>query len=70
MFLTVSLCVIAFGLISLFDSDLAWFIHEADARIFGKELVKNANWENQMMIQGFGLIIAGGLGLFLSLGLM
>jgi hypothetical protein len=70
MLMTAGMMVIAFGLICLFDSDLAWFIHEADARLFGKELVKSAHWENQMMIQGFCLIIVGGIGIFLGLGIL
>jgi hypothetical protein len=70
MLLTASIIAMGFGLVSLFDSDFAWSLHEADARLMGTPMERTKDWEIRMMIQGFILFVLGGVGVMVSMGLL
>lgn len=70
MLLTASVIAIGFGLLSLFDSEFAWSLHEADAQMMGTPLERTTNWETRMMLQGVFLFVLGGVGAMVSTGLI
>ncbi len=70
MLISAGIMVIVFGLICLFDSELAWLIHEMDARFVGRTARRSSHWETHMMLQGFCMIVAGGLGVMVGAGLI
>jgi hypothetical protein len=70
MLLTASVIALGFGFMSLFDSEFAWSLHEADARLTGMPLERTPDWETRMMIQGVGLMVLGVIGILVSMGLL
>jgi hypothetical protein len=68
MLLTASVIALVFGFISLFDTEFAWSLHEADARIMGTKLQRTRNWQTWMMLQGALLVALGAVGILVSMG--
>jgi hypothetical protein len=67
MVLVVSILIMAFGLMCLFERDIAFMLYEYDARLMGKVLRRTPDWDSLMRIQGAVLVMAGVLGLILGL---
>ena len=70
MLLTASVIAFCFGLFCIWDSELAWSLFEADARLMGMSIERSVRWEFQTQIKGFILMILGGTGVLVSLGLI
>ncbi len=67
MVFVVSVLLMAFGLMCLFERDIAFMLYEYDARLMGKVLRRTSDWDSLMRTQGTVLVMAGGLGLILGL---
>jgi hypothetical protein len=67
MVLVVSILIMAFGLMCLFERDIAFMLYEYDARLMGKVLRRTPDWDSLMRTQGTVLVLAGVLGLILGL---
>jgi hypothetical protein len=71
MLISASVVTMAIGFLCILDSNIVWSLYEADARLFkGKILQKTPNWETNIMYQGAGLIVLGGIGVLVGLRTM
>jgi hypothetical protein len=62
MILVACILLIAFGLLCLFEHDMAFQLYEYDAKLMGKVLRRTREWENLMRTQGAVLLMVGLLG--------
>ena len=67
MVISAGIVLVCFGLMCLFQRDIAWMLYEADSRFFGKQLVRTHDWDQLMVIQGIVLVMIGILGVLVSL---
>ena len=65
--LVASNLLLAFGLICLFERDMAFMLYEYDARLMGKVLKRTPDWDNLMRTQGAVLVMAGLIGFIVGL---
>jgi len=66
MILLACLLLIAFGLMCLFERDLAFQLYEYDAKLMGKVLRRTRAWDHLMRTQGAVLLMVGILGFVIS----
>jgi hypothetical protein len=67
MVLAASILLIAFGLMCLFEKDMAFRLYEYDARLMGKVLERTRSWEGLMQTQGAVLVLIGVIGFIVGL---
>ena len=67
MVLIASILLLGFGLMCLFERDIAFMLYEYDARLMGKVLKRTADWDSLMRTQGAVLVMAGLMGFILGL---
>lgn len=58
------------GMIFVFDAELAWWLYEADARMFGRATKRAANWESQATQYGIAMIALGVFGMVIGIMLI
>lgn len=67
MILVASILLIAFGLMCLFERDMAFQLYEYDARLMGKILRRTQEWESLMRTQGVVMVMVGLMGFLIGL---
>ena len=59
MIFVASTLLIAFGLMCLFDREMAYRLYEYDAKLMGKVLERTPGWDSLMQTQGAVLVLVG-----------
>jgi hypothetical protein len=67
MILVASVLLIAFGLMCLFERDMAFQLYEYDAKLMGKVLRRTQDWDSLMCTQGLVMLMVGFMGFFIGL---
>ena len=67
MVLVASVLLIAFGLMCLFERDMAFQLYEYDAELMGKVLRRTQDWESLIRTQGLVMLMVGFMGFFIGL---
>jgi hypothetical protein len=67
MILVASVLLIAFGLMCLFERDMAFQLYEYDAKLMGKVLRRTQDWDSLMRTQGLVMLMVGFMGFFIGL---
>jgi hypothetical protein len=67
MILVASVLLIAFGLMCLFERDVAFQLYEYDAKLMGKVLRRTQDWDSLMRTQGLVMLMVGFMGFFIGL---
>ena len=67
MVLIASVLLIAFGLLCLFERDMAFDLYEYDAKLMGKVLRRTQEWESLIRTQGIVMLMVGFMGFFVGL---
>jgi hypothetical protein len=67
MILVASVLLIAFGLMCLFERDMAFHLYEYDAKLMGKVLRRTQDWDSLMRTQGLVMLMVGFMGFFIGL---
>lgn len=70
MLITAGAVCTLLGMVFLFDAELAWWLYEADARMFGRQIKRTANWESQATMYGIGMIALGIVGIMIGIMLV
>ena len=66
MVLVASILLIAFGLMCLFERDMAFQLYEYDAKLMGKILRRTQDWDSLMRTQGVVMVMVGFMGFFIG----
>ena len=67
MVLIASVLLIAFGLLCLFERDMAFDLYEYDAKLMGKVLRRTQDWDSLIRTQGIVMLMVGFMGFFVGL---
>lgn len=67
MVLIASVLLIAFGLLCLFERDMAFELYEYDAKLMGKVLRRTQDWDSLIRTQGVVMLMVGFMGFFVGL---
>lgn len=66
MVISAGIVLICFGLMCLFQRDIAWMLYEADARFAGKQRARTPDWDQLMVTQGIVLVMIGIIGVLVG----
>ena len=66
MVLVASILLIAFGLMCLFERDMAFQLYEYDAKLMGKILRRTQDWDSLMRTQGVVMVMVGFMGFLIG----
>lgn len=67
MLITAGAVCTLLGMVFLFDAELAWWLYEADARMFGRQTKRTAKWESQATMYGIGMVALGIVGILVGI---
>jgi hypothetical protein len=67
MIFVASTLLIAFGLMCMFEKDMAFRLYEYDAKLMGKVLERTPSWESLMRTQGAVLVLIGMIGFIVGI---
>lgn len=67
MVLMASVLLMGFGLMCLFERDIAFMLYEYDARLLGKVLRRTPDWDSLMRTQGAVLVMVSAIGFIIGL---
>jgi hypothetical protein len=65
--ISAGVILIAFGLMCVFDKNTTWVLYEHDARLFGRVIRRDREWEALMTTQGIVLVMIGIMGVIVGL---
>jgi hypothetical protein len=66
MIFIASVLLIAFGLMCVFDKEMAFRLYEYDAKLMGKVLERTRDWDGMIFTQGSVLVMVGIIGFIVA----